>query len=476
MTGGGLSVQAMTIRDGQGRAVVEDVSFSAPRGEAMVVIGETGSGKSLIAQALTGLLPGGFAATGTMRVKDQGAVELAEPASLHRLWAKHLLLLPQEPRAALDPTMRVGRQLAETTAAGRPGPEAALRAVDLPAATAQAYPFALSGGMAQRVLVASALGSDAPVIVVDEPTKGLDAARADHVAALLRVLLEEGRTLVVITHDPALARALRGSVAVLKDGRIVEHRPASALFQAPRHAYTRAWLAADPATWPVCEPCMTMDDLVAAGHGLCFGFPSRPRLFDDLDVHVPRGGVLALTGPSGAGKTTLGNILVGLQPPDAGELTWAGADPYRDRRALRRLRQRYQKLHQDPATAFLPHRQIGRQLADLVEVARGLDLATALPPLLDRLRLGPRLLDRFPGEISGGEAQRLAIARLLLLGPAMIVADEPTSRLDPILQRETILLLRGLVREQGIGLVLISHDKALVRSVADDVVEIGERP
>ena len=395
--------------------------------------------------------------------------DLSDPAALRRHWARDVLLLSQEPRAALDPTMRVGRQLAEAHAPGRPGPEAALAAVDLPPATARAYPFTLSGGMAQRVLVASALGGAAPVVVVDEPTKGLDAARVGQVTALLRMLLDEGRTLVVITHDPALARGLDGSVAVLRDGGIVECRPAAA----PHHPYTREWLAADPVGWPACERCQDMDDLVAAGHGLMFGFPGRPPLFTDLDLHVPRGGVLALTGPSGSGKTTLGNILVGLQPPGAGELTWAGADIYRDRRALTRLRRRYQKLHQDPATAFVPHRPIGRQLADLAEVVPGLQLDTALPPLLDRLRLRDALLKRYPSEVSGGEAQRLAIARLLLLEPSMIVADEPTSRLDPILQRETILLLRSLVQERSIGLVLISHDPALVRSVADDAVVLG---
>lgn len=468
----GLVIEGLTIRDALGRAVVEGVSLSAGRGEALAVIGETGSGKSLVAQALLGLLPDGFTASGTVRFPGRAPTPLSDRAALHRHWARDVLLLPQEPRTALDPTMRIGRQLAEAHAPGRPRPDEALRTVDLPSDVARAYPFALSGGMVQRVLVASALGGAAPVVVVDEPTKGLDPERVGQVAGLMRVLLAEGRTLLVITHDPALVRGLGGSVAVLRQGRIVEHRPSTALFASPRHDYTKEWLAADPAAWPACERCLAMDNLVAAGHGLAFGFPGRPKLFTDLDVHVPRGGVLAVTGPSGSGKTTLGNVLVGLQPPDAGDLSWAGAEPYRDRRALARLRRRYQKLHQDPATAFVPHRLLGRQLADLAEVVPGLDLAVALPPLLDRLRLSQSLLARLPAEVSGGEAQRLAIARLLLLDPDMIVADEPTSRLDPILQRDTILLLRGIAKERRIGLVLISHDQALIRSVADDVVAI----
>ena len=470
----GLAVEGLTIRDGAGVPVVSDVSLFLPPGGALAVIGETGSGKSLIAQALLGLLPAGFRASGTVRIAGREAADLADREALRAQWGSGIALLPQEPRAALDPTMRVGPFLAEAAVPGRPDVAACLRAVDLPPDTARRYPFALSGGMAQRALVASVLGGTAPVVVVDEPTKGLDVARARGVLALLRALLAEGRSLLVITHDPAVARGLGGAVAVLNEGRIVECRPAADLFAAPRHAYTAEWLRADPARWPACAPCLAMDGLVLAGHGLRFGFPGRRPLFTDLDIHVPRGGVVALTGPSGAGKTTLGNVLVGLQPPDAGELSWAGADPYRDKRARQRLRRRYQKLHQDPVTAFVPHRPIGRQLDDLRAIAPGLDPAAALPPLLDRLRVRPALLHRYPAEVSGGEAQRLAIARLLLLDPYLVVADEPTSRLDPILQRDTMALLRGLVEERGIGLVLISHDRAMVNAVAHEVIELGD--
>lgn len=462
-----MEVLELSIHDAAGQALVAGVSLHVPPGEAVVVIGETGSGKSLIAQALLGLVPEGFRVEGTLRLAG-AAVALADRAAVRRLWAQGTMLLPQEPRAALDPTMRVGRQL---HAAG------ALAAVDLPAATARAFPFALSGGMAQRVLVATALGGSAPVVVVDEPTKGLDAPRIDQVAALLRGLLAQGRSLVVITHEAALARGLGGAVVVLQGGRIVECRPARALFAQPQHAYTRDWLRADPAAWPAFPPS-SMAGIgeagpVAAAHGLGFAFPGQRPLFEGLEFQVRRGGVLALTGPSGAGKSTLGDIVVGLRRPCAGRLAWQGADPFADRRVMRRLRRRYQKLHQDAASAFVPHRSILRQLHDLVEVAPGLDPGTALPPLMDRLGLRPALLARYPAELSGGEAQRLALIRLLLLDPVLIVADEPTSRLDPILQRETIGLLRGVSQERAIGLVLISHNRALVEQTADAVVALG---
>lgn len=467
-----LDVRNLTIHDARRRALVTDASISAGSGEPLVIIGETGSGKSLVAQAILGLLPRGFTVAGTVAIGGGGPIAADRADDLRRSWARDIMLLPQEPRAALDPIMRVGRQLAEAAVDRSEGPGAALIAVDLEPSVARLYPFSLSGGMAQRVLVATALVGASPVVIVDEPTKGLDAARVARTADLLKSLVREGRALVAITHDLALARSLGGTVAVMKDGRIVESGPAARVFSEPTHLYTRAWLAADPSTWAGCRRCFDMDDLVLAAHGLRFGYPGRPALFDALDLHVPRGGVMALTGPSGCGKTTLGNVLLGIQAPAAGEVTWAGADPFRDPAALRRLRRRYQKLHQDPVSVFVPHRTVGRQLADLGQVIPGFDITVVLPPLLERLKLAPALLGRYPGEISGGEAQRLALTRVLLMEPSLIVADEPTSRLDPLVQKEVIGLLRGLVDERGMGMVLISHDLALARATADEVIDM----
>lgn len=468
-----IEIDRLSIRDAGGQARVRDVSFAVHPSQVLVVIGETGSGKSLIAQALMGILPPGLSAVGTLRLPGRPAVSLSDPGTLAALWAEETMLLPQEPAAALDPTMKVGRQLRLPDPRPQRATESVLASLALDAEVANAYPFALSGGMAQRVLIACVVNSAARLVIADEPTKGLDPMRIERVIALLRRLADQGRALVVITHDLAVARGLPGTVMVLRNGEVVETGTTESVLRAPRHAYTAAWLAADPTAWPACRPCLERDDLVLAAHGLTFAWPRSRPLFRDLDVHVPRGAVLALMGESGSGKTTLGNILLGLRQPDAGEVSWQGADPYRDPRARRRLRQRYQKLHQDPCSALLPHRTIARQLDDLREVKPELDLATALPPLLDRLKLSPVLLRRYPAEISGGEAQRLAIARLLLLEPDLILADEPTSRLDPIVQRETMLLLRDIVEDRRIGVILISHDRALVNAVADEVVTIG---
>jgi peptide/nickel transport system ATP-binding protein len=466
----GFVLRGLSIRDATGSIVVRGVNLRADAGQALIVIGETGSGKSLIAQAMLGLLPTGFHATGTMQLAGVSPTDLSRRGAVRRHWSCGTMILPQEPRAALDPTMRISAQLAEATAEDRS--DTMLAAVGLAPEVRQAYPFALSGGMAQRVLVAIALGSTAPVVVVDEPTKGLDPERIDQVIALLRTLLSEGRSLVVITHDVALARGLGGTVAVLRDGRIVECRPADDLFASPDHDYTREWLAADPARWPT-KAAPARQEVVLAAQGVGFGYPGHRTLFTNIDLSVARGALLALVGPSGCGKTTLGNILVGLQRPNTGRVIWCGNDPYADRPALRRMRRRYQKLHQDPVTAFLPHRLLRRQFADLTELLPDLDLDTKLGGILGKLGLRDGLLDRYPAEVSGGEAQRLALARLLLLDPLLIVADEPTSRLDPILQRETIELLLHVLREQGVGLVLISHNQAMTEALTGDLVHLG---
>ncbi len=463
-----LRVEHLTIRDADGRMVVADISFELRPGTALSLIGETGSGKSLVAQAILGLLPPSLSASGTMRTNDGAAVAFDDISAIHALWARSTMLVPQEPREALDPTMRVGRQLSPLMAAA----DLALASVDLEASAAHLYPFELSGGMAQRAVVAMSLVSEAPVIVADEPTKGLDPLRFAQVGDLMASLLDKGRALVVVTHEAALVRRLGGQVIVLLEGCIVEQGPADDVLVNPRSAYMRDWLAADPSTWIACERCGDLDDPVLAAHGLSAAYGTGRPLFTDLDLHLSTGGVLAVTGPSGCGKTTLGNVLLGLKAPLEGSVSWNGVDPYRNNAGRRNLRQKYQKLHQDPISAFVRSRTIRRQLADLNEVAAIAQFPDRVANLLDRLKLRPALLDRHPAELSGGEGQRLALLRLLLLRPRLIVADEPTSRLDPLIQKHTIGLLREIVATDRLGLVLIGHDRALLAATADEVIEL----
>jgi peptide/nickel transport system ATP-binding protein len=292
----------------------------------------------------------------------------------------------------------------------------------------------------------------------------------------LRRLAAAGRSLFVITHDRRVAEELRGDIAILRDGEIVERGDTRTILAGPRSDYGRTWLAADPRHWPRRPACCDMSRLLLSAHGLAFGWPGRPLLLRGLDLHVPAGGVLAISGPSGSGKSTLADILLGLRRPLAGSVEWAGIDIVADPAAIRPRRRRYQKLHQDPILAFLPHRSLEAQFRTLEEVNPDLSVARDLPPLLERLKIRPGLLSRRPSEISGGEAQRLALARILLLDPAVIVADEPTSRLDPVVQRETMSLLREIIEQRGLGLILISHDRDLAHAIADEHLALATAP
>jgi ABC-type glutathione transport system ATPase component len=474
MTSTALTINALTIRDPSGAALVSDVSLSIPRGGVLTLIGETGSGKSLIAQAVFGLLPDGLHVSGTVQIGVHEPVAADDKRRLAALWREQIMLIPQEPSSALDPTMKVARQMALAGMAND-AITPALRTFDLPESTGAAYPFALSGGMAQRVLVASALGVGAPIIIADEPTKGLDSDRVSQAIAALKQLAAVGRSLLVITHDRRLAEELPGALAIIRDGRIIEQGPSAALLSAPQSEYARTWLAADPRHWPRCHRCCDMTSLALSAHGLAFGWPNGTMLFEDLDLHLPKSGVLAISGPSGSGKSTLGDILLGLRQPLAGSVEWSGVDIVANPAAVRRSRQRYQKLHQDPISSFAPHLALKRQFTTLEEVKHGLSIASELPPLLDRLKVRPSVLDRRPTEISGGEAQRLALARILLLDPVTIIADEPTSRLDPVVQRATMTLLREVVDERCLAMILISHDRALASAVADEELSLGHK-
>ncbi len=450
----GLSVRAGAVN------LIRDISFSIEPGRALTLLGESGAGKSLLAHALMGTLPAGLSATGRVRVGDQGS-EAADAGARRGLWGRRIGLLPQEPWLALDPTMRVLDQVAEThrfvrgvrgLSAARARARGDLAAVGIDATAAAKYPHLISGGMAQRVAFAAVHAGGAPLLIADEPTKGLDARLRDEVVALLRGTLAEGGALLVITHDVAVARALGGRIAVMQDGEIVEQGEAAELLAAPRHPYTRALLDAEPARWPAPAPAGA-GSLVVEGKGLAKDFGGH-RLFAGVDLRVHAGERIAIRGPSGSGKTTLGNLLLGLVRPDEGRVE----------RAAHVAPLGLQKLYQDPAAAFAPRVTLRGSLGDLVKRHR---LAwPRLEALLARLRIDPALLERLPQQVSGGELQRIALARVLMLEPALIFADEPTSRLDPVTQRETMSLLLDSAAERGCALVLVTHDPDLADKVA----------
>lgn len=459
-----LEARDITVRSGTSR-LVAPISLCLQPGRPFTILGETGSGKSLLAQAIIGTLPPSLHATGQVTVLGQ-PLDLAQPGHHRPLWGRTIGILPQEPWLALDPLMKAQAQVAESHALVRglsPGAARAQAARDLDALglghAGKNRPDQLSGGMAQRVAFAAARAGGARIVIADEPTKGLDAARRDEILALLLREVADGGALLTITHDLALARGLGGDIAVIRGGEVVEQGPAATVLTTPRHPYTRRLIDAEPAAWPDPAPRDISGTPVLQGRSLAIRRGGR-MLFENLDITVAQGEILGISGPSGCGKSTLGDILLGLLPPDLGQVTRApGISPVR-----------FQKIYQDPPSAFPRHIPLGQTMNDLLRRHR-LD-ASRIPALLDRLRLSPALLSRRPDDVSGGELQRLALLRILLLDPVFLFADEPTSRLDPITQAEVTALMSEIARETGMALLIVSHDADLVRKTADRVLRL----
>lgn len=457
-----LSVENLAVHSADAM-LVEPISLSMSAGQSVTLIGETGSGKSLFAQAILGTLPRGLHPEGRMTVA-QTEVPVADPDALSHLWGHRISVLPQEPWRALDPLMRARKQVSEVYAKARrcPDPvaqaEADLAALDLPD-VGHLYPFQLSGGMAQRLSIAAARAGGAQIVIADEPTKGLDLSRRDDVARQMNAVTTAGGALLTITHDLQLAEALGGEIIVIRKGRVIERGNARQVLTAPAHPYTADLIAAEPRHWPKVAP-LGPTPAVLQGKGLTIARGGR-ALLRDMDICLHAGEIVGLCGPSGAGKSSLGDTLLGITAPAKGSVT----------RANGHKATQFQKLWQDPPAAFAAHQTLGKGLRDLMALH---NVPTAkLPPLLDQMRLDPALLDRHPDAVSGGELQRLSIARALLLEPVFLFADEPTSRLDPLTQREVMQMLAALARAKGIAVLLVSHDSDLIANLSDRQIVMG---
>ncbi|MGX9393916.1 ABC transporter ATP-binding protein (plasmid) [Nitrobacteraceae bacterium UC4446_H13] len=468
----GLSIEHLSIAT-RDRRVIDDISFNVDQGEVLAILGETGSGKSLIGNAVMGLMPQGVQADGTI-VVDGKRIQADDIKELRRFWAHDTFLLPQEPMNALAPLLSVASQVSEQVAGNRRTrrtvASAALEAMLLSPEHHRKRADQLSGGMAQRVMAAIASVTAARIILADEPTKGLDADRRAAVAGMFRLLKEDGRAIVLITHDIALVRQIADRVAFLHEGRLVEEGDAPLVLERPSSAYARSYVASDPATWECRRYVRSSTPKVLEVEGLRIGVGGRV-LAEDVNFHCHANHISALLGESGVGKSTLAQNILGLADPMAGVI----------RRAFESTRGcgSAQKLHQDPTRVFSPWQSLGRSIQDLERLPNGRAAVKIIPELMRRFGLRPTLLERRPSQISGGEAQRLALARLLAFKPRFLIADEPTSRLDPPVQSEVIHHLRHLADEDGLAVLLITHDHDLAAAIADRrmlMVSDGTRP
>ncbi len=470
---------------GQPRLQALDLALQA--GEVLGLVGESGSGKSLTALAIAGLLPAAARVQGQVLLNGENLLALPEAAMDARRGAA-LGLVFQEPMNALNPLMTLGRQVAEALSlhAGPHRPlsrraaaaqaEAALARVGL-AGLAGRHPHELSGGQRQRGVIAIAMALRPGLLIADEPTTALDVRSQAQVLGLLRELVrEQGSSLLLISHDLPLVAGVADRIAVMHQGRLVEQGPALALLRAPAQPETAALIAAStltprsPAAAPAAAPLLAADGLVreVRQRGGWLSRPAARRLLDGVSLQVGPGERVGLVGESGSGKSTLLRALLALEPLQGGTVTLQGR---RFTGAERALRRQLQIVFQDPAGSLDP-RWRAWQL-----VAEPLALLDAPPPAaaqraraeawLDRVGLGAGVAERYPHQFSGGQRQRLAIARAMILEPALLVLDEAVSALDVSVRAQVLALIDQLCRERGTALLFVTHDLGVVRAATD---------
>ena len=466
-----LSLEGLRATSG-GRTLVEDVTLHLEAGERLAILGASGSGKSLTARAMLALPPPGVRYGGAVRFQGRDLLAASE-REMARLRGAAIAMVFQEPATALNPVQHIGTQIAEpmrlhtdwSAAARRSAVIDLLERTELAAAgvTPQRYPHELSGGQRQRVAIAIALALSPRLVVADEPTSALDAVTAARVLSLLADLTaSEGAALVLITHDLAVARRAE-RIAVMAEGRVAEE--GRTVLTAPRSTAARALVAARRWAGPLSQ--RRVGDVVLEARGMTVRRGGR-TVVDDATLSVRRGERLAVVGGSGSGKTTLVRAVLGLLP-HAGTVRVRGNAVGPGDATLRRTAS---MVFQDPSTSFNPRHSILRIVTEPLHGSRLPDNERRCRAIeaLARVGLDAEALPRRPHAFSGGQRQRIAIARALIAGPAVLVADEPVSALDAALRAQVVDLFDRLVREDGLALVFIAHDLALVRRLADRIL------
>ncbi len=465
-----FALRALQVRIGQ-TTVLHGVDLELETGGFLGVVGQSGSGKSMTAKALSGLLPAEAVASGEYQL-DGVAIPLGSSASSwRRLRGQGVVWLPQDPFTSLDPLRPCGAQILaghrDLRTLGRREREAEVAArldeVGLPSRIATAYPHELSGGMRQRVAIASALAPDPKLFLADEPTTALDASSQAGILDLLNELRRErAMSLVLITHDLLLAQERCERLAVFHDGRVVEHGPAAHVVANPQHEHTRELIAVGlrrQRSHPAAAAATPV--LIARGIGKTYLGSDRPALID-ADLEVRSGEIVGIVGESGSGKTTLARCLLGLEQPDTGHfgyLEGSSEHGWSPRQA--------QLVFQNPYASLNPSMTVR---ATLVEALRTVGRpAGDVDELLELVQLDRALAERKPFRLSGGERQRVAIARALAPRPRVLFCDEAVSALDAAVQARILTTLVDLRDRLGLAIVFITHDLTVVDQIASRV-------
>jgi peptide/nickel transport system ATP-binding protein len=513
---------------------VRNLSFRLNQGEILAIVGESGSGKSATAQAIMRLLPMPPAVVSGDHVLFEGQ-DLLTVSEKHMrdLRGNRISMIFQDPLSTLNPVIKVGDQIAEVFVrhSGLDWTAARARAIDMldmvriPEARRRAdeYPHRFSGGMRQRVAIATAIATKPALLIADEPTTALDVTIQAQILELIRTLQrEECMSVLFITHDMGVVAEMADRTVVMYNGDAVEENATAELFAAPKHNYTRALLSAvprlgamngrqrpmrfpaiDPQTWATGEPQETPDTVDATAapvlevrnlavrfdirSGVLGGVTGRVHAVENVSFEIKPGETLALVGESGCGKSTTGRAITRLVSPNSGSILVDGTDiATLSGKSLLELRRKVQMIFQDPFASLDPRMSVGAAIAEPMIVhgtASRSETRARVQELLRQVGLKPEMASRLPHEFSGGQRQRVCIARALALNPSLIVADESVSALDVSIKAQVINLMLDLQARLGLSYIFISHDMAVVERVSHrvavmylgEIVEIGTR-
>ncbi len=482
-------------------AAVEDFSLALHRGECVGIVGESGAGKSQVFLAAMGLLAANGRVSGRAKL---GAIDLiGQPsADLDRIRGARVGMVFQDPMTSLTPHIVVGDQVAEPMVRhlklswreARTRALALLEKVHVTDAQRRMtqYPHELSGGMRQRVMIAAALSCEPELLIADEPTTALDVTIQAQILALLAELKRQrGMGMVLITHDFGAVAGIADRVLVMRKGRVVELDSVGAVMKTPRDPYTQALLRAMPrmdaqtAPGPAAPAVCSAASPVLSISRLSVQFPVYRSLFqraqplravDDITLDLHAGEALGVVGESGCGKSTLARAALLLLRPTVGQVAWMGRrlDDRVASHEMKALRRDLQIVFQDPLASLDPRLTAGEIVEEPLRVHRPqlgpAERRQMVAEILARVGLCPDLADRYPHEFSGGQCQRIGIARAMILKPKLLVCDEPVSALDVSIQEQIVTLLIDLKREYGMSILFVSHNLAVVRRLCDRVL------
>ena len=504
-----LDVKDLTVSFG-GKAVVHGINFSIKAGERVALVGESGSGKTVTALSLLRLVMNaelrGRAAFGQ---KDTVDLLSIPEQQLRGIRGQDIAMIFQEPMTALNPLFTVGDQITEVLENKIPiaGVLIASEAIKLIASTgiadpercAKSYPHQLSGGQRQRAMIAMALACQPKLLLADEPTTALDVSLRLQILELLADLQKQnGMAVLLITHDLNLVRKFADRIIVMENGHIVEQGAVEAVFSNPQHAYTRKLMDSKPVRDVVEVTNAAMDSRILGNDSMLAknlrvsyptpipGFKGWFKKGEFVAVKgasfdIPAGQTLGVIGESGSGKSTLALAALGLLP-FSGDLKVSGQSWGASKTADKALRKQVQVVFQDPFSSLSPRMTVGELVGEgllvhapeLSAEQRQTKVLAALAEVGLNEAQFAGLLNRYPHEFSGGQRQRLAIARALIVEPKLLVLDEPTSALDVTIQKQVLQLLQRLQRERGLSYLLITHDVDVIRAMAHSVLVMRE--